>query len=139
MGCRIKWGKEHIERVSSEWDQVISATEPKSPQIDRVGALIVADRALEYLVDTINPSHDQTGKKLTVLEPLVPDFRDLLIAREVRNNAAHRVKLIHQKWLLFALLEYQRAFEALGIALEEEIPLETVRRNGSPMLRKYLD
>jgi hypothetical protein len=139
MGFRPKWNEQQVKRINSQWRQVIPATNPASSQSERVGALVIADRALEYLLDAINGSSDSNGRKLTALKGFIPDFKDLTRARDIRNQAAHAMSKVRHRELLLALLEYQRVFEALGVALEEKITSETIRRNGSPMLQKYLN
>jgi hypothetical protein len=139
MEFRLKWREQHIKRVNSQWRLVIHATDSASSQLERVGALVIADRALEYLLTAINGSNDSAGKKLAALRRIVPNFREFARAREIRNKVAHEPVKVRHRELLLALLEYQRVFEALGVALEEKIGTEAIRRNGSPMLRKYLN
>ena len=140
MEFRLKWREQHVKRTNSQWRQVIPiATDPASSQLERVGALVIADRTFEYLLEAINWSGDSVGKKLTALKRIVPDFNEFARARAIRNKATHRLTKVRHKELLLALLEYQRVFETLGVALEEKIELEAIRQNGAPMLRKYLN
>ena len=123
MECRVKWSGEHVQRINSQWRQVIRATDPASSQLERIGALVVADRVLEYLLETINWSREPLGKKLTLLKGTIPDYGEFVRARDIRHNAVHEMSQVRHKRLLLALLEYQAVFEALGITLEVKIPL----------------
>jgi hypothetical protein len=140
MEFRLKWSEQHVKRINSQWRQVIPiATDPARSQLERVGALVIADRAFEYLLEAINWSGDSVGRRLSALKEIVPDFKEFARARAIRNKAVHRVSKVRHKELLLALLEYQRVLETLGVALEERIELEAIRQNGAPILRKYLN
>lgn len=137
MAFQLNWSEQHVKCINYEWRQVIRATNPASSQLERVGALVMADRVLEYLLEAINWSSDSIGRKLTILKKIVSDFKDFTRARDIRHKAVHELGKVRHKELLLALLEYQRVLEALGIALEAKIESETIRRNGSPILQKY--
>lgn len=140
MEFPLKWNRKHVKRINSQWRQVIPiARNAASSQPERVGALVMADRVLEYLLETINCGGDSVAKKLTTLKGTVPDLREFTRARDIRHKATHRVSKVRHKDLLLALLEYQRVFETLGVSLEEQIEQETIRQNGAPMLQKYLN
>jgi hypothetical protein len=138
MAFRVKWSEQHVKRINSQWKLLIPATDPASSQLERVGALVIADRALEYLPAAIIGSEDCTTKKVSALRRIVPDFKEFARAREIRNRVTHTPVKVRHREVLLALLEYQRAFEALGVALEKRIGSEVIRRNGAPMLPKYL-
>jgi hypothetical protein len=139
MAIRQEWNQQSVKRVNSEWRQVIAiAKNPASSQAERIGALIVAYRALEHVVSTTIPGGDATGRKLTALRGIIPDYMEIARAKDIRDRVAHHPVRVRHKELLFALLEYQRVLEALGVVLEEKIGREVIQKNGAPMLRRYL-
>jgi hypothetical protein len=139
MEVRLKWSPQLVQCINAQWGWVISvATNPRSSQLKRVGALIVADRSLEYLLSATACRGGSAGRKLNALKGIVPGFTRFARARAIRNRASHHPAVIRHKVLLFALLEYQRVFEVLGVDLEEKIEQAVIRRNGALMLQRYL-
>ena len=78
MEFRLKWSEHHLKRINSRWGQVIPATNPVSSQLERVGALVIADSILEYILETVDHSGDSVGRKLYVLKRTVSDFKDFI-------------------------------------------------------------
>ena len=138
MECRIKWSQSRVKRVNTQWRQVVRATDPTTSQLERIGALVIADRVLEFLLEALNWSNDPVGRKIIALKGMIPDYTGFVRARDIRHNAVHEMVRIRHKRLLLALLEYQRVFEALGVPLEDKIQLETVQRNGARILQRYM-
>jgi hypothetical protein len=139
MAIRQEWNQQFVKRVNSERRQVIAiAKNPASSQAERIGALIVAYRALEHVLSTTVPGGGAAGRKLTMLRGIVPDYIEIARAKDIRDEVAHHPVRVRHKELLFALLECQRALEALGIVLEEKIGQEVIRKNGALILQRYL-
>jgi hypothetical protein len=128
MECRFKWPEDRVKQVNHEWKQIIRATRRSGSQIEFVGILVTADRTLENLLKAVNWSGDSTADKLLSMRSLIPDFVSVAKARGVRNVAAHEWIEIRYDKLMFALLEYQRLFEVLGVPLEKKIELDRGRK-----------
>jgi hypothetical protein len=140
MGIKLKWSQQLLKRVNSQWQHVIPIAEnPASSQAERVGALAIADRSLEYLLKAIDRNGDSVWDGLIAIKEIVPDLKTFTKARDIRNKAIHRAGKVRHKEMLLALLEYQRILGILGVVLEERIGQEAIRRNGAPILQRYLN